>query len=156
VTVKSVDLVDGVPAKERRPRIGLVRGAHIEGAFIVMLYGAMLALALLSAFGTFYGMRGQAAPVPWLMPFDAYAAPALFGIAVAVQVVLTLVQWGARQMARHDPRWWIVYLVALAWSVYYNGVAYLGLAVVGGVPWLVALLLIIAADAVPEWMVVKD
>lgn len=151
-------LINGVVVDRpaRRPRLGLVRGTTIERAFIIGLYLAAVGLVLLSVFGTFYGIQGRAAPMPWQMPADAIAAPGLFLAAAAVQGVLTLLQWGARQMGRHDSRWWAVYLAALAWSVYYNVVAYYAPAVALGAPWLVVGLLIIAADAVPEFMVIKD
>lgn len=145
------------PAKGKAPQIGILSGAGIERAFIGLLYVTAGLLALLSLFGTFYGLRGIAGPLaqPWTMPGDAIAAPEWFGGAFVLQLVSTLVQWGARQMARRDPRWWLLYLAALGLSVYYNFVAYFEPAVALNVPWLLAAILIIAGDAVPELVVIK-
>jgi hypothetical protein len=154
--VRSAPL-EGGKAKSKPPEIGVLSGAAIERAFVGLLYAMTALLALLSLFGTFYGMLGVPGPLaaPWLMPADAAAAPEWFGGAFVVQLVSTLAQWGARQMARHTPRWWLLYLAALGLSVYYNLVAYHAPAVALGVPWLLAAILIIAGDAVPELVVVK-
>ena len=141
----------------RAPRIGLVRGASIERAFLGMLYIACFILALLSLFGTFYGLQGRDGPLaePWHMAVDAVAAPVWMAWALVLQGVLTLTQWGARQLARRDARWWLLYVAVLALSVYYNVVAYLDPAVALGVPPVLAFFLIAAGDALPELAVVK-
>ena len=75
--MKSVPLVNGEPVRRPPARIGLVSGRSIERAFVAMLYMLALALALLSWLGTFYGLRGMAAPLaaPWQMAIDAWTLP---------------------------------------------------------------------------------
>lgn len=141
--------------KERnRPRIGFLRPIYVERAFIGVLYLALLALVLLSIIGTFYGWRGAVAPLKTpLRVIGDVQSGGLF-TAIAIQGILTLVQWGARQLARHDRRWWLLYLVALTISVYYNFQAYwtpLNELVV----WYIAGALIIAGDALPEFLAVR-
>lgn len=156
--MRSEPLNNPPQAKTRAPQLGMVRGATIERAFIGLLYTLALALALLSLFGTFYGLQGRDAPLaqPWTMVIDGVAAPSWLAGAFALQVVLTLAQWGARQLAKRGARWWLLYLAALGLSVYYNVVAYYDPALALGVPWLVALLLIVGGDAAPEFTVVRD
>jgi len=139
-----------------RPRVGFLRPAHVERAFIALLYLALLLLVVLSVFGTFYGQSGKDAPIatPLQMLRDVAQAPTSLAFAFGVQIVLTLVQYGARQMARRDRRWWALYLVALGISVYYNFEAYWTplTALVSG---LIAAPLIIAGDVLPEFIAVR-
>lgn len=144
--------------RRARPHIGVVKGVHVERAFLTLIYVAVAVLVALSIFGTFYGLLGRAAPLaePWRMALDAYAAPRALGLALVVQAVFTVVQWGARQMARRNRYWWLVWLAALAPSVYYNVGAYHTPAVALGAPWLVAFVLIVAGDIVPELVSVQQ
>lgn len=143
-------------ASSRAPQIGVIPPAGIERAFVAALYLSALGLALLSVIGTFFGMLGLSA-VLWPPDLIAIVAaqPLMLGLAVVVQFALSLAQYGARQMAHHDRRWWLLYLAALALSVWYNLIAYHGLAVAAGVPWLLAGILIIAADVFPELVMVR-
>jgi len=79
----------------------------------------------------------------------------LFAIAAGIQGALSLAQYGARQFARHDRRWWIVYLVALAISVYYYILAYWTPLANVGLAWYVALALLLAGDVIPEIAAVR-
>lgn len=150
----------GKPAEQTkkppRPRIGFLRPGHIERAFILMLYAAIVALVVLSVLGTFYGWRSLSAPIthPLQMWRDVWADSSMFWLAVGIQIGLSLAQYGARQMARHDPRWWILYLVALAISVYYNVQAYWA-PLSDLMPTYAVLPFLIAVDAVPEFMAVR-
>lgn len=147
---------DGHKQRGGAPRIGFLTPRGIERAFVVLLYMTMLALVLLSVTGTFYGLQYQEAPLttPLQMYHDVVNRPNVLALAVVIQIVLTLAQYGARQMATHDRRWWILYLVALAVSVYYNVQAYwLPLNVL--VSWPVAAGLIIAGDVAPEYLAVR-
>lgn len=159
MTVRSTQLKDGQPHEEKRrrgPPIGFIRPSQVERAFIALLYLALFILVLLSVLGTFYGRQGETAPItaPRQMIADLVAAPVLLGIAIAIQLTLTVVQYGARQKARDDRRWWLLYLVSLGFSVYYNWQAYwTPLTVL--VPWYLAGLLIIAGDVLPEFLAVR-
>jgi len=139
-----------------KSRLGFLRPAAIERAFIALLYTAVVALVILSVFGTFYGQIGKPAPLaaPFRLIQDVAAAPIMLVLAVGVQVVLTLVQYGARQFSRRDKRWWALYLVALGISVYYNVQAY-WTPLNALVAWYLAALLIVAGDVLPEFIAVR-
>lgn len=156
MTVKSVELRDGKPIARRRVRIGFIRPGHVEGLFIAVLYLALLLLVALSVVGTFYGLLGQDAPLsaPLRMISAARSAPKIALLAFVIQAVLTVTQYGARQLAHHDRRWWILYLVALGISVYYNYHAY-WTPLTAMVAWYLALLLIVAGDVLPEFIAVR-
>ena len=146
------------PAKARRsgPRIGFLSPEGIETAFLVLLYLATFLLALLSVLGTFYGLAGQAAPVNALQIVRDIAGDYnRLLIAMLLQTVFTLSQYGARQWARRDPRWWFGYLAALLLSVWFNIQAYADPLVALHVPWLVAWCIIILGDVLPEFIVVR-
>lgn len=142
------------------PRIGFVRPGQVEGAFRVLLYLALMILVLLSILGTFYGRQGKAAPITTpvatvsRMAADIRAAPESLGTAFAIQLVLTLLQYGARQFARRDRRWWILYLVVLSISVYYNWQAY-WTPLQAFIPGYLAAVLIIAGDVLPEFIAIR-
>lgn len=145
-------------SKPRRggPSIGFLQPGQIERWFVRLLYAVLALLVLLSVIGTFYGLRGEDAPIRAPLAFIAavQASPGTLVLAIGVQVVLTLTQYGARQMARHDRRWWLLYLAALGVSVYYNYQAYwtpLGTVF----PVYVAGVLIIAGDVLPEFLAVR-
>lgn len=155
--VRSVPLDSG-EKRQKPPEIGFLSGAGIERAFVVGLYIALALLAALSVLGTFYGMQSMAAPLgtPLQVAQDVAAAPSLLGAAFGLQLALTLAQYGARQRARRNRRWVVLYLASLAWSGYYNVTAYYEPAVAMGIPWGAALLLIIIGDVVPEMVAVKE
>lgn len=149
-----------LPSQAHAP-IGFIRPGHVERAFRTLLYSALLLLVLLSVFGTFYGMQGKAAPIdkPILVALGSIAAdvatvPSAFGIALAIQAILTIIQYGARQLANRNPRWWILYLVSLTFSVYYNYQAYWTPLSTLAPPYLAGLL-IIAGDVLPEFIAVR-
>jgi hypothetical protein len=164
--VRSEPLKDGQTASQAapvraspahsRPRVGFLRPAHIERAFVAMLYIVVAVFVLLSVVGTFYGWRGLTAPLtsPWTIIADIRAAPVLFAIASGIQGALSLTQYGARQFARHNRRWWLVYLVALTFSVYYNVLAYWA-PLAGFMGWYLAASLIVGGDVLPEIVAIK-
>lgn len=145
----------------REPRIGFIRPGQVEGAFIILLYAALIVLVLLSVLGTFYWWQGEYAPIgaPFLTAYaqimwGVFGAPIAFVIAIAVQAVLTVIQYGARQLAKTDRRWWILYLVALGVSVYYNYEAY-WTPLTALIPVYLAGILIVAGDVLPEFIAVR-
>lgn len=148
---------EALPSKRAAPRIGFLMPGHIERAFIVLVYLAMTALVVLSVFGTFYGQLGKEAPLSAVARvFDDIAAyPLAFVVAFGTQAALSLTQYGARQLARHDRRWWLLYLAALAISVYYNVVAYWSPLDALGVAWYFRTAIILAGDIVPEIAAVR-
>ena len=147
---------DDAPAKRSAPRIGFLNPAGIEGAFRILLYGTLLALVVLSVVGTYYGLAQQNAPLlsPRQIWTDIQANTDRLWVAIAIQVFLSLGQYGARQFARHDPRWWFLYLAALGISVYYNYQAY-------WVPlnqitlWPIAGAVIVLGDVLPEFIAIR-
>lgn len=143
-------------SRRSRPNIGVIPPGQIERAFTALLYLAIIVLIALSVLGTFYGRRGASAPIaaPARLWADISAAPGLLGIALAVQVILMVTQYGARQFAARDRRWWLLYLVALGISVYYNVQAYWAPLTVM-VPWYVVGVLIVAGDILPEFIAVR-
>ena len=136
-----------------KPRIGFLRASHIERAFIALIYATVGGLIAVSVIGTFYGRAGNAAPITdpgaiWATMRDSGNA---IWWALVVQGVLSLTQYGARQMARHDGRWWLVYLASLGVSVYYNIQAYYTPLLIYMLP-AYAYLLILAFDVIPEFV----
>lgn len=157
MSVKQEPLVNGKPVARRTPpRIGFLRPGHIERGFVALLYLALLALVLLSVVGTFYGWKGQQAPLtqPDQIIADLKAGGAQLWWAIALQAVLSLTQYGARQFISHDRRWWFLYLAALGISVYYNVQAY-WIPLAALVPWYAAAILIVAGDVLPEFLAVR-
>lgn len=144
-------------SKQRaRPRIGFLKPGHVERAFVALLYGTLLVLVLLSVLGTYYGLANENAPLlrPLQIIADIRANTDRLWTALAIQLFLSLGQYGARQLARHDPRWWFLYLAALGVSVYYNFQAYwvpLNLMM----PGLLVGALIIAGDVLPEFIAIR-
>jgi hypothetical protein len=139
-----------------RPRIGFIRPSQVERAFIALLYLTLFLLVALSVLGTFYGQRGAGAPLttPFQIARDVVSAPGALFLALALQFVLTAVQYGARSFARHDRRWWLLYLAALAISVYYNVQAY-WTPLTALIPAYLAGFLIVAGDVLPEFLAVR-
>lgn len=144
------------PARSGKPRIGFLRASAIERAFILMIYGGVLALIALSIVGTFYGSHGRPAPISnpgaiWRTMWQS-GTPGL--IAVGMQLALSLTQYGARQMSRHDWRWWLLYLAALGISVYFNWQAYYTPLLAYMLPGY-AVALILAFDILPEFVSIR-
>lgn len=139
-----------------RPRIGFLRPGHVERAFIVLLYVTLAVLVALSVLGTFYGRRAESAPItaPLRVLSDVTEEIGAFTIAIAIQGTLTVIQYGARQMARRDRRWWLLYLVALGVSVYYNIEAY-WTPLTALIPSYAAAVAIVAGDVAPEYIAVR-
>lgn len=162
MSIRNGPLINGAPPAEaprpvRRavPSIGFLRPGHVERAFIALLYLALAVLVLLSVVGTFYGWRGEQAPIatPAQVVRDMFGDARRLGLALLLQLCLTLAQYGARQFARHDRRWWLLYLAALSISVYYNAVAY-WTPLNELTAWYVAAVLIVAGDVLPELLAV--
>jgi len=145
------------PLKKRATHIGFISGSGIERAFVVLRYLTLLALVLLSVVGTYYGLAYETAPImtPLQIVADIRANLDRLWVAIAIQLFLTLSQYGGRQFARRDRRWWVLYLVTLAISVYYNVQAY-------WTPlnelmlWPVAATLILAGDVLPEFIAIRQ
>ncbi len=142
------------PVRRAAPHIGFLRPGHVERAFIALLYFALALLVVLSVIGTFYGWRGEQAPIKTPLQFLADVQTGGIVAALLIQIVVTVLQWGARQLARHDRRWWLLYLAALAVSVYYNLQAY-WTPLNELVAWYTAVALIIAGDVLPEFLAVR-
>ena len=138
------------------PRVGFLRPIYVERAFLALLYLTLLVLVLLSVIGTYYGLASNSAPLlrPAQILADIGANTDRLWVAIVIQAFLTLAQYGARQLARHDPRWWFLYLAALGISVYYNFQAY-------WVPlndltlWPIAAVAIVAGDVLPEFIAIR-
>lgn len=140
------------PARRRRYQGGVIRGESVDAAFTVLLYFVLALLVLASWFGTFYGIRGEPAPLAstWRMAADALADRARFLQGGAVQAFLMIVQWGARRRARQNPAYWFLWLAGLLPSVYYNLGSYWAPMLALGVPTVLAALIIVGGDVVPE------
>lgn len=140
----------------KAPRIGFLRPLYVERAFLALLYLTLLVLVLLSVIGTYYGLASDNAPLlrPAQILVDIRTNTDRLWVAITIQAFLTLAQYGARQLARHDPRWWFLYLAALAVSVYYNFQAY-------WIPlntltlWPITAVAIIAGDVLPEFIAIR-
>jgi hypothetical protein len=146
----------GAPAKRSAPRIGFLDPRGIERAFRTLLYLTLLALVVLSVVGTYYGLAQQTAPLltPGRIYADIRANTDRLWVAIAIQVFLTLTQYGSRTMARHDRRWWFLYLASLSISVYYNYQAYwtpLNVITLGPI----AAAVIVAGDVLPEFIAIR-
>ena len=107
-------------------RTAHIDGAHAAQALTIVLRSAMWCLIALSAIGTLYGVLGQAVPLwqPWRIIGDVIASPAQAALALALQLGLTLGQWGGIELAREDRRMWVVYVGSLLASVTFNVAAY--------------------------------
>lgn len=144
------------PAKRSRP--GMIRGASVERWMITIIHTAAWTLIVLSILGTFYGSRGLTAPIlqPWQIVLAIVAQPWVFVATVILQVLLSVVQWGARQMAKRVLLWWLLYFAALALSAWWNWQAYGAALLQFGTPWLLAIGVIIIGDMMPELALVVD
>ena len=144
------------PAKHAGPRIGFLNPRDIERAFRALLYVTVLVLVVLSVVGTYYGLAKQVAPLlsPLRIYADIRANTDRLWVAIAIQVFLTLTQYGSRTMARHDRRWWFLYVVSLSVSVYYNFQAY-WMPLNEITLWPIAGAVIIAGDVLPEFIATR-
>lgn len=141
----------------RSAPIGVIPPGAVERAFIGMLYAGVLGLSFLSVLGTFYGASGRAMPldIPHIAA-DIAAAPWWALGALIYQSSLTCAQWGTHQLAkRRDRRWWLGYFAVLLLSAYYNLTAFYAPMLAVGTPSVVAGLLILIGDAIPELVAVK-
>ena len=122
------------------------------GLLVALIPVFSLVLMALSVLGTFYGARGLRVPVetPLIVLANIREAPWIFGVAAATQAALSVAQWGGRQLARTDRRWWVLYGAALSLSVYWNWNGYWPTLAALGVPWLLALAIIAFGDIEPE------
>lgn len=144
-------------SQPRRPDIGFLCGQQIERVFTWLLYAAVVLLIALSVLGTFYGAQATSAPLskPMEMWADISSDPLVLVWAVIAQFVLTLAQYGARQFARKDRRWWLLYVLALAISIYFNVQAYWE-PLTAMLPWLLVAFLLLIGDIAPEFVAVRD
>lgn len=143
----------------RRPTGGgLIPGAALAATLDVMIPVVAGLLIALSVLGTYYGARGL--PVPLFQPgrvwADIMAAPGGLLVALIAQVGLSVAQWGSRQKARLDVRWWALYAATLGLSAWWNWTAYGPPLTALGVPLLVAAGLVLAGDVAPEVALVRD
>lgn len=146
----------GTTGTHSAPRVGFLRPIYVERAFLALLYGTLLVLVVLSVIGTYYGLASSSAPLlqPRQILADIVANTDRLWVAIALQAFLSLAQYGARQLARRDPRWWFLYLAALGISVYYNFQAY-------WVPlndimlWPIAGAAIVLGDVLPEFIAIR-
>jgi hypothetical protein len=143
-------------SRTAKPRIGFLRGSTVERAFILLIYAGVLLLVVLSVVGTFYGAQSAAAPItqPGRIWLEMTGSGAALWVAIVAQVALSLTQYGARQLARHDARWWLLYLAALGVSVYFNIQAYYTPLLAYMLPGYVYLL-ILAFDILPEFVSIR-
>lgn len=152
------DLINGQTVK-RSKRPGMIKGAFIERLLIALIHELAWLLIILSVLGTFYGARGQDAPLltPGQIIRDIWAQPIILGVALIGQGLLSVVQWGSRVMAVSTNRyWWLAYFGALALSVWWNWQAYGDPMLILGVPWLIAIGFVIGGDMLPELALVTD
>lgn len=115
-------------------------------------------LVVLSVLGTFYGARGQSVPIldPLRMLRDIAAGLGLFAMALCGQLALAVAQWGGRQKAREDRRWWALWALSLALSAWWNWKGYGPPLVGAGLPWLLAVALVVGGDIVPELTLIQE
>lgn len=155
VTSKELD-ANGQPVTAAKKQIGVLSGSGIERLFVIALRIGALMLIVLSVLGTFYGARGVSIPLSLLVIWHDITTQIGAGVlALVAQGVLSLVQWGGRQLAHRDRRWWIVYLASLGLSAWWNWTAYGTPLRDLHVPWLIAAGIVIGGDIFPEATLVK-
>ena len=143
--------------KPRRAlKTGMIKRGMLASALIILLRVIMIALVVLSVFGTFYAMRGQDAPLTsiWLMFVHAADDGGTFLNALILQALLSVAQWGSSELAQEDTRWWWMYAGALLPSIWMNIEAY-ATPVMALMGWqgpfvILAWGIIVAADVAPE------
>jgi len=131
---------------------GVISASAMATALIWMIRSLAVALIVLSLIGTFYGLAGQPAPINNLaLIADTIGANVgLLLLAILIQTVLAVSQWGAMHLARADARWYLLYLSSLALSAYWNWQAYGSQMLVSGIPIVVALIIVLAGDILAE------
>ncbi len=137
---------------------GVIDAVKVRQVFVHGLHITAALLMALSFIGTFYGSRGLDVPLldPLRIVADLMRDGGVAAMALLAQAVLTLFQWGARQYAGNNPRWWALYAGALALSLWWNWHAYADPLLALGVPWLVTAGIIVLGDVFPELILVKD
>jgi hypothetical protein len=137
---------------------GCIPGGVVAVVLVALIPVLAVALVLLSFLGTFFGARGL--PVPLLRPSALWAAllAAPWGVLLAalVQGGLAVAQYGGRQLARDDRRWWILYGLALAVSAWWNWKGYGPILIGAGVPWLLAAIMVVLGDVFPELALIRE
>lgn len=159
----SADTVPQQPKPKRRkkrragPSTTLLSGDAMERTLIIVLQLAAWLLIFISMVGTFYGVGPDPAPLwtPLQIWRDVMGSLLLFSLAIVGQGILSVAQWGSRNAAKRDRRWWFAYLAVLAPSVWWNWEAYGPPLTDVGVPWVVALGIIILGDVGPELVLVS-
>lgn len=147
------------PRADTRPprKGGLVSGRAMGRVLHVLVPLGALTLILLSMVGTFYGSRNLEAPLnPLLWVRDMWGARSLALLAFIGQGTMLVAQWGGRHNAKTDPRWWVLYFLSLGLSVWWNWAAFGAPLVAAGLPWLIALGLVVGGDVAPELTLVRD
>jgi hypothetical protein len=138
------------------PAVGWLPPALAEHGLVWLMRTAGLLLVAASVIGTFYAVQ-QKAIEDMAKVLDALAAaPDALLMAIGIQIVLSVGQWGARQRASRDqPKYWLAYLALVGFSAALNLIAYLTiLAVV--LPYWLAFAIIVIADIVAEFLIVAD
>lgn len=137
---------------------GCIPGGAMAMVVVALIPVLAVALMVLSVLGTFFGARGL--PVPLMNPAALWAAlaasPGILALAFGGQVGLSVAQYGGRQLARDDRRWWLLYVGSLALSAWWNWRGYGPPLAAQGVPWALSLLLVVALDAVPELALIRE
>lgn len=135
-------------------KIGIISGQHAEVGFIWLLRLSGVGLVAVSVVGSFYGLRGMTASAPLAILVDLWSRPWWLGAALVVQTVLSLAQWGSRNRAKSDNRWWSAFAVALLISAGLNWVAYGPYLIAWGWPVILAGIAVVAGDAIAELLLV--
>jgi membrane protease YdiL (CAAX protease family) len=150
MTVRNEPLANGKPTAPRRPSPAVVPRGCVITAAMAMLRVIAIALILASTLGNYVQFVGGWA-VYWPPQWTILLYAAIY------QGVCSLMQWGFKAM-----RWWVPYLFALIASAVPSYLTYAGLfgpnltLQIGMYPaMLVLLLLVIAGDALPEWVLVE-
>ncbi|PDW02605.1 hypothetical protein [Candidatus Viridilinea mediisalina] len=149
----------GANSSAAHRRALLLLGAHTAGydlaacrTDIGRLLGEDLDEPVAQHLATLYGARGLVVPIltPWQILQDIHAAPVGFTLALLAQGVLSVAQYGCPELARDDRRWWAGYVLTLGLSIYWNILGYGAVFALMGVPWLIAIGIIVAGDVAPE------
>ena len=140
----------------RKRRIGMISGEGAESAFVALLRVSGWLLVLVSVIGSFYGLQGKQASEPATMISDLVTGYGWLLAALGAQAVLSIGQWGSRARAKHDRRFWLVYLALLALSASLNWLAYGPHLVAWGIPWFLAAAAVVGGDAIAELVIVYE
>lgn len=148
MAVKSAPLNN--PPRPRRPSPAMLpRGCVVVAALVTLRIGALI-LIVLSTFGNYVQFSGG-----WETYLPLQNAAILY--AIGYQAVCCVLQWGFKAM-----RWWLPYLFALIASaapsfMTYNPLIGPYLAAQFGVygAILIVSALMLAGDALPEWVLVE-